>query len=193
MWVNKFREIQSTAPITNLVRRYGSTSMGWKVPASHCGWHCTSGLLHAKGNVQNIFVHSNAHSLTHATLAFQVDVVKTLKSAIKDDILPHLLFYGPPGTGKTSTILALSRELFGTSFKDRVLELNASDERGIAMCVVFAQDLSFSVLLYASVWFLFGNGSRPNTLPGSATESKPLPDTLWVQLDARDKSCPLSK
>ena len=164
--------------------------MGWKVPASHCGWHCTSGLLLA--NVQKT-IHSNAHSLTHATLAFQVDVVKTLKSAIKDGILPHLLFYGPPGTGKTSTILALSRELFGTSFKDRVLELNASDERGIAMCVVFAPELSFSVLLYASVWFLFGNGSRPNTMPGSATESKPLPDTLWVQLDARDKSCPLSK
>lgn len=27
--------------------------------------------------------------------------------------MPHLLFYGPPGTGKTSTILAVSRELFG--------------------------------------------------------------------------------
>ena len=96
-------------------------------------------------------IHSNTHSLTHATLAFQVDVVKTLKSAIKDGILPHLLFYGPPGTGKTSTILALSRELFGTSFKDRVLELNASDERGIAMCVVFAPEISVSVHLYASV------------------------------------------
>ena len=45
--------------------------------------------------------------------------------------LPHLLFYGPPGTGKTSTILAVARKIYGKNYKQMILELNASDDRGI--------------------------------------------------------------
>jgi replication factor C subunit 2/4 len=60
--------------------------------------------------------------------------VSALSSSIKNGQIPHLLLYGPPGTGKTSTILALAKELFGTDFyKHRVLELNASDDRGIGV------------------------------------------------------------
>lgn len=45
--------------------------------------------------------------------------------------MPHLLLYGPPGTGKTSTILAVARKLYGAQYRKIILELNASDDRGI--------------------------------------------------------------
>lgn len=35
-----------------------------------------------------------------------------------------------PGIGKTTSVLCLARQLLGDSYKEAVLELNASDERG---------------------------------------------------------------
>ena len=62
----------------------------------------------------------------------QEDIIMSLKNCIKTKNIPHLLFFGPSGCGKTSTILALSKEIFGPKYwSDRVIELNASDERGI--------------------------------------------------------------
>lgn len=62
----------------------------------------------------------------------QTEVIQSLKKVLETKNLPHLIFFGPSGCGKTSTILALSKELFGEElYYDRVIELNASDERGI--------------------------------------------------------------
>lgn len=61
----------------------------------------------------------------------QDEVISSLKNVIKNKNMPHLLFFGPSGCGKTSTILALANEIFGKDYMDRIIELNASDERGI--------------------------------------------------------------
>jgi len=54
----------------------------------------------------------------------------------------HLLFYGQPGTGKTTSALAIARHIYGKDdVKTWVMELNASDERGID--VVRGQITSF--------------------------------------------------
>ncbi|KAF9815103.1 hypothetical protein IEO21_04800 [Rhodonia placenta] len=59
------------------------------------------------------------------------DITSTIEKFIEKNRLPHLLFYGPPGTGKTSTILAVARRIYGKDYRKQILELNASDDRGI--------------------------------------------------------------
>ncbi len=85
------------------------------------------------------------------------EIVSRFKSFVKDKNLPHLLLVGPAGVGKTTSILCLSRDLYGLGFQNYILELNASDERGIdvirekvknfARTAAIASEVSFKILV----------------------------------------------
>ena len=66
-------------------------------------------------------------------VAGQDEIIKRLKAYAKTKSVPHLIFAGPAGTGKTTSALALSKEVFGDTWKQNFNELNASDERGIGI------------------------------------------------------------
>ena len=102
----------------------------------------------------------------------QTEVIKVLKNTLETGDLPHLLFYGPPGTGKTSTILAMVRQLFGPKIiHDRVIELNASDDRGINI-------VRDSIITFAKIAI------------GSKDPRFPCPDFKIVILDEADAMTP---
>jgi replication factor C subunit 2/4 len=57
-----------------------------------------------------------------------------IASLSRNSVIPNLIVSGPPGTGKTSTLLALATRVYGKKFKEEaVMELNASDNRGLEM------------------------------------------------------------
>jgi len=59
------------------------------------------------------------------------ETVSRLEAIARDGNMPNLLLAGPPGTGKTTSVLALAHEMLGDAYSEAVLELNASDDRGI--------------------------------------------------------------
>ncbi len=61
----------------------------------------------------------------------QDEIVKRVKAFVETKNMPHILFAGPPGVGKTTLSLVIVKQLFGDSWRENFLELNASDERGI--------------------------------------------------------------
>ena len=64
----------------------------------------------------------------------QKEIIGSIKALLENtQEMPHLLFSGSAGVGKTTTALCIARQVLGDYLKDNLLELNASDERGINM------------------------------------------------------------
>lgn len=61
----------------------------------------------------------------------QEEIVSRLRRFVEKKSLQNLLFAGPPGVGKTCAALCIAYELFGDGWRQNLLSLNASDERGI--------------------------------------------------------------
>lgn len=59
------------------------------------------------------------------------DIKDRMEEFVTDSEMPNLLFAGPQGVGKTAMIQAFAKEKYGNSWRNNVLEMNASDERGI--------------------------------------------------------------
>ncbi|ARF10038.1 replication factor C small subunit [Indivirus ILV1] len=54
-----------------------------------------------------------------------------IKKIIEDKNMPNIIITGSPGIGKTTTILCIAKKLLGKYYRQGVLELNASDDRGV--------------------------------------------------------------
>ena len=72
----------------------------------------------------------------------QQEIVEKLKAFVETKNMPHLLFSGPAGVGKTTLALVVAKQLFGENWRQNVLELNASDERGIDVVRVKVKDFA---------------------------------------------------
>eukprot|EP00941_MAST-03F_sp_MAST-3F-sp1_P004470 g4470.t1 len=59
------------------------------------------------------------------------ETITRLNIISKEGNLPNIICSGPPGVGKTTAVMCLARAMLGESFGKAVLELNASDDRGI--------------------------------------------------------------
>jgi len=59
------------------------------------------------------------------------EILQQIEGFILSGDIPHLLFWGDPGTGKTTVAEIIARKLLGDYLNDNLIELNASDNRGI--------------------------------------------------------------
>ena len=68
---------------------------------------------------------------TFAEIKGQKKIIERIKAFVEQKNMPHLLLAGPAGVGKSTISLVIAKELFKDTWKQNLLELNASDDRGI--------------------------------------------------------------
>ena len=61
-------------------------------------------------------------------------IKEKINKILENKSIPNMIITGEPGTGKTSTIICLAKQIYNNNnYNDNVLELNASDDRGLSI------------------------------------------------------------
>ncbi len=58
-------------------------------------------------------------------------IANKINNIVENKDIPNIIFTGKSGIGKTSTIHAIARQIYPREYHDSIIELNASDDRGI--------------------------------------------------------------
>jgi replication factor C small subunit len=86
----------------------------------------------------------------------QKHIIPILKSYVTSKNIPHIICAGPQGTGKTTAMESMLRDLYQDAYDVNVLELNASDDRGIQVIrgkiKDFAKEKSLGEVPYKVCW-----------------------------------------
>ena len=60
-------------------------------------------------------------------------LLEKIYKIIENKSIPNMILTGEPGTGKTATILIIAKSIYEDNYHENVLELNASDDRGLSI------------------------------------------------------------
>ena len=59
-----------------------------------------------------------------------------MENFLNNKEISNMIITGNPGTGKTTSILCLAKQIYNDEFKEKVIEFNASDNRGLELSLI---------------------------------------------------------